>query len=216
MAIGIRNKADRVAKPVSIDFTIGIVVPAVRGRPAGVKNLNDGTSRAGSGRIHVKVGVAANLQEDEIRLLGHYGNRSGEVNPRRHAPDDRLLIADRPSVWVIVPAPSCRLTRRIQSSAVWCQCQPVVELARRDKHGGAVDATVRAEGMHRDAPAGLSHQHVALGVKDDGADLPQIPGDLESSPTVRGGVLEPEVASAIAASGTWEPRRLGIDACAGQ
>ena len=75
--IGVGNKANRVAETVAKDLAIGVVVEPVGGRFGGVEDLDDGAARGGLLGSHVQVGVAANLDENQVGIR-HSSDGAGD------------------------------------------------------------------------------------------------------------------------------------------
>lgn len=132
---------------------------------------------------------------------------------RRHALDNRLLVADLASERIVRPAVERRLRGSVESLAIGGQVQAVVETAAGDEHVGAVDATIGAKGVHRNAPGVLLDEHVAFGVPDDGSYLLQAAGDLHDSPGGVDGVLVAHFGDAAAALGERELCDFSMDIC---
>lgn len=190
-----------------------VIVVATRGNVVGVKDLDTSTTSRRLLRSHVEVGIAAHLQQDQVRLTWDNLNGTRRVHTRRHALDNGLLVADLANESIIRPAVESRLGGSVEGLAIGCQVQAMVETTSRYKHVGAVDAAIGTKSVDGDAPGVLLDKHVAFGVPDDGSYLFQAAGDLHDGPAGVDGVLVAHVGDAAAAFGKRELYDFGMDIC---
>ena len=114
------------------------------------------------------------------------------MHSRRHAPDDRLLVADLHGGGIIAPLECGCLGASVQSLAVGSKRETMVQSRLGDEHRGAVDASVVAERVDRDSLAGLRYKHVTVGIPEDGTHLSEAAGNLHDGPSRREGVRVPD------------------------
>lgn len=211
--VWIGDKADLVPQAVPKYLALCVIVVPTRWDLVDVKDLDASTASRRLLRSHVEIGIAAHLQQDQVRLTWNNFDGTRRVHTRRHTLDNGLLVADLVCEGIVRPAVESRLRGCVEGLAIGSQVQTVVETTAGDEHVCAVDAAVGAKGVHGNAPGVLLDEHVAFGVPDDGSYLLQAAGDLHDGPGGVNGVLVAHVGDAAAALGEGEFRDFGMDIC---
>jgi len=124
VAIGVKSESDFIPETPTELMPLGIILPTINGSGVSIKNPNGGTH---VGSIHIKVRVAANGHDDQVRLVRYDMDGPGKVDTGAHVLDDRLLVGEGLSSGIVVPGPDVRLRASIQLLAVGAQTQAVAE-----------------------------------------------------------------------------------------
>jgi hypothetical protein len=199
VAVGVKRESDLIPEAPAKLVPLGIVLPTISGSSVSIKDPNGGTH---VGSIHIKVGVAANRHNDQVRLVRHNVNGPGKVYTSAHVLDDGLLVSESLGSGIVVPGPDVCLRASIQLLAVRAQTKAMAEADVLTEQLAAGNAAVGTEGEDADSLSVAEDKEIARAIEGEGAWLLEVALDLGDLPV--GVDLEGESVGGDPGAAGWE------------
>ena len=165
--VRVKTDSNLIAQTISHQIPIIDVIVSICWNLANIESSDYGASGLGVDSRVVKIGVGSMRDQKDVLLMGGNGKCAGQMRAAGIHASDNCCAGTNSTGSVVRPRVHNCLGAGIESLAVFCKSNSVIQIGLTDQGLTGSDTAFWGHGVVSDALSSLDNQHVSCGIEDN-------------------------------------------------